>query len=172
MATSPARKITWMFAAVSLLGAVLLARTAVPLLREQARGVAMARAAQQQMTDLRQENERAACAAQLATLGQRLDAYTHKADNAGRRLPDCLQQAVADRERDILTCPVGSEPYVYLAKGRSVDKLGPNFVTVYEPLSAHGDGAHFLFADRRIEWMEKGKAESVMRRLEAGQNPP
>jgi hypothetical protein len=170
MTTSHVRTITLLVAAVSVLAAVVLARIGVPLFREQARGVAMARAAQQQMADLRQENERAACAAHLATLGQLLDAYVHRSDNTKRLLPDSLQQAVTEGERDTLSCPAGRQPYVYLGKGRR--NLGPDVVTVYEPLTAHGDGAHFLFADRRVEWMDKPKAEGVIRRLQAGQNPP
>lgn len=172
MAPSHARKITWLVASISLLAAVFLARGAVPFFREQARGVAMARAAQHQLEELRQENERAACASNLAALGQLLDAYTRRLDNAKRLLPDSLQQAVTDGERGILNCPAGRQPYVYVGKGRSIGNVGSDFVTVYEPLTAHGDGSHFLFADRRVEWMDKAKAEGVIRRLQAGQNPP
>jgi len=172
MATSHSRTITWLLAGVSLLAVVTLARSAMPFFREQARGVKMTRASQQQLADLRQENERAACASHLAALGQLLDAYTHQADNTKRLLPDSLQQAVSDAERDILSCPADSEPYVYVGKNRAIEKVAPNFVTVYEPLSAHGDGAHFLFADRHVEWMDKAKAETVIRQLEDGHNPP
>lgn len=173
MTTTQVRKITVLFALISLLfAAVILFGGAMPYFREQARGVAMARAAQQQMADLRQENERAACASRLATLGQLLDAYTHRADNTGRLLPDSLQQAVTDGKRDILSCPAGEEPYLYAGKGLGIGKVGSHFVTIYEPLKAHGDGAHFLFADRHVEWMDKAKAEGVIQRLQAGQNPP
>jgi hypothetical protein len=172
MAAPQSRTITWLLAATSVLAVVILARRSSPLFREQARGVTMVRAAQRQLADLRQEDERAACASHLSALGQLLDAYAHRSDNAKRLLPESLQQAVSDGDRGILSCPVGAQPYIYLGKGRDTGTLGSGFVTVYEPITAHEDGAHFLFADRHVEWMDKARAETVIRQLETGHNPP
>src|SRR5690349_12607765 len=81
MAAPQSRTITWLLAATSALGVVILARNSRPLLRAQARGVAMVRASQRQLADVRQEDERAACESHLAALGQLLDAYAHKPAN-------------------------------------------------------------------------------------------
>ena len=172
MAAPQSRTITWLLAASSVLAVVVLARNGMPLLRAQARGVTMVRASQRQLAEIRQEDERAACASHLAALGQLLDAYAHKPANTKRLLPESLRQAVGDGEAGILSCPVGAQPYVYVGKGRDIATLGSRFVTVYEPITAHEDGAHFLFADRHVEWMDKAKAETVIRQLETGHNPP
>lgn len=170
MTSSQVRTIPLLLTGGSILATILLARTAVPFFRDQARGVAMARAAQQQMADLRQQNERAACASRLVALGQLLNAYTRKPAEK-RLLPDSLQ-ALAEGDQSMLRCPAGSQTYIYLGKARDVGKVGRRFVTVYEPLAAHEEGAHFLFVDGHVEWMDKSKAEGVIRQLQAGQNPP
>lgn len=63
--------------------------------------------------------------------------------------------------------------YVYLGKGMSTIKdHDPKEVVVYEPVSNHGDGANFLFADGHSAYIEKKSAERMIQDLEAGINPP
>lgn len=70
----------------------------------------------------------------------------------------------------------GHLSYVYYFQNKRQRKgviHGGNEVVMYEPLSDHNnEGANFLFADGRVDFLKKRTAEAVIRDLERGINPP
>lgn len=53
------------------------------------------------------------------------------------------------------------------------DNASPDVILLYEPLTNHDkDGANFLYADGHVDWIPKAQAESIIRQITSGQNPP
>ena len=121
----------------------------------------------------RESASQALCASRLQRLGQALQQY---APAHGNRFPDRLEALVAAGAvpADALLCPAGrdsSAPYLYAASGMSANN-DKDLVLVYEPLSNHDrKGMHVLFADGRIQFISRAKAQVILDQQVKGERP-
>jgi len=129
----------------------------------------------------RQSQEIGQCQASLRNLS--IAILTYSTDNKGW-MPPTLQALPSAGES--MVCPAGlqrglsenSQPagsYIYTAGNLKITqlKLASETVVAYEPLSYHGgSGMHVLYLDGHTRWLKGDKAESMMKELGAGHNPP
>jgi prepilin-type processing-associated H-X9-DG protein len=143
----------------------------------------------------REAANRIKCAANLRTIGQALLTYSNRDPRTGAYPPDLatLARNSTMLKPDTFVCPSSNDndasgpnwqqsivagsgfcSYVYYYdKNRSNSGAPADFVVAYEAMADHdGDGANFLFADGRVEWMSKATATVAIQQLEAHQNPP
>jgi len=63
--------------------------------------------------------------------------------------------------------------YIYLGTGQTTPSVTKDFVLAYEPLENHEkEGAHFLFGNGRVEWLDAEEADRFIAQLKSGVNPP
>jgi hypothetical protein len=133
------------------------------------------------------------CRSNLRALGQAMLLYAQ--DNKGQ-FPQQWSQLIthADVNPEVLICPASSDrpatgstleaiiadfakpghcSYIYLGAGSSMSSVPKSFVLAYEPLDNHEkEGAHFIFGDASVEWLEAKDAQRLIDQLKSGVNPP
>jgi hypothetical protein len=65
----------------------------------------------------------------------------------------------------------GHLSYVYTGQNMRWSQAA-SVVLMHEPLTNHGDGAHFVFGDGSIQFIGSTAAQQIISQLQAGQNPP
>jgi hypothetical protein len=131
------------------------------------------------------------CQSRVKIIGQAMLQYAN--DHNGQ-FPQNFSQLFNDVAPEIFVCPasmdqraIGSTTqqviadfakpgrcsYIYLGAGSSVSSVPKNFVLAYEPLDNHEkEGAHFVFGDASVEWLEAKDAQKLIDQLTSGVNPP
>lgn len=135
------------------------------------------------------------CAANLRQIGQSLVFYAVKYD---AHYPPTLATLVVhgDMPAAAFVCPsspqkvalgttleataefIASDPtsycsYVYAAAPLSADAVTLQHVLAYEPPAQHGGtGAHFLFGNGSVRWLDQPEADRFVAELSSGHNPP
>jgi hypothetical protein len=139
----------------------------------------------------RGRSERMKCQKNLLALGQAMALYA--SDHNGR-YPDSFAQLLEEcvYAPEVFVCPVSSDrpatgttmqeklvdfakpgrcSYVYLGAGRSSKAMKPDFVLAYERLDNHHDGAHFLFGDATVRWLDALESRKLVSQIESGYGP-
>ena len=141
---------------------------------------------------LRERENRVKCQSNLRQIGLGIEVFAN--DNGGR-LPGTFGPLVisADLNPEVFVCPSSNDAvakgatvqqsaqmlsmpgyctYVYLGAGMK-KPVGAGVVLAYEAVEVHEKwGAHFLFGDGQVKWMEAKEAEGMLKELKAGRNPP
>ncbi len=140
----------------------------------------------------RETANRVKCASNLRQIGHAILLYAN--ENRGA-YPQSLDQLVLTQDitADCFVCPstndtkaTGNTPqaivtdmaggghlsYVYVGKGMT-SNVSPEAVVAYEPFSNHADeGTNVLFGDGHVAFLNKRRADRMIKQVEAGQNPP
>ena len=131
-------------------------------------------------------SKRQLCALNLMQVGQALRQYAIDNDR-GQFPPDLVAlYANTDIQPEVFICPnttlapaMRGQPlvfgktlsFVYIGNGLT-DSAANNVVLAYEPITNHGNGSNFLFADGRVRFLPRRQARAMVAQLEAGTNPP
>jgi prepilin-type processing-associated H-X9-DG protein len=137
----------------------------------------------------RQTANQVKCASNLRQIGLALLLYSN--ENGGA-YPDTLDGIILTQDitAGVFVCPStshtaakGNTPqqvvgdmatgghlsYVYVGKGLT-NQAAPRTVVAYEPITDHGTGANFLYADGSVTFLAKAQAEQTIKQLESGVN--
>jgi prepilin-type processing-associated H-X9-DG protein len=119
--------------------------------------------------EAKREAEKSICSSRLKQIGLAVIMYSN--GNSGKPLPalDVIARA-EDLSPDVLKCPIGGDPFVYLGKGMT--ELNATKVLAYEGSERHGLGINFLYADGLVVWRPSEESSLMIQKLESGKNPP
>jgi hypothetical protein len=136
---------------------------------------------------------RVKCASNLRQIGQAIMLYGN--ENGGA-YPDTFEQLILTQDvtADVFVCPESNDTkatgvdtqaiakdmatgghvsYVYLGKGFTEKTVTPQTVIAYESLANHGGtGMNVLMGDSSVNFVAAAQAATLMKQLQAGQNPP